>query len=188
MLFAFTGLRLGEALGLARRHVDPMHRVISVERQRHIDNTLAAPKSKAGVRVVPVPKPLAELLAAHIEKWAQPGPDGLIFVGERFGTPLDRGSYGRAFAKAKAKVGAVPPHFRSHDLRHTGSTLLAQNGATTKELMRSLGHATPAAALRYQHVTEKRLDHLADLLGAEMEAAEAAQLPPIVELRRRKSS
>jgi hypothetical protein len=40
----------------------------------------------------------------------------------------------------------------------------------------------------YQHVADQRLDHLADRMGAEMEAAAAAPAPPIVELRKRKSS
>ncbi len=35
---------------------------------------------------------------------------------------------------------------RPHELRHTGATLAAGTGATTKELMRRMGHASPAAA------------------------------------------
>lgn len=41
---------------------------------------------------------------------------------------------------------------RFHDLRHTGATLAAATGAPLRVLMARLGHATPAAALRYQHV------------------------------------
>jgi integrase len=45
---------------------------------------------------------------------------------------------------------------RLHDLRHTGATLAAMTGATTKELMARLGHASPRAALIYQHATADR--------------------------------
>ena len=45
---------------------------------------------------------------------------------------------------------------RFHDLRHFSMTLAAATGASTKELMRRAGHASPAAALRYQHATEDR--------------------------------
>jgi integrase len=43
-----------------------------------------------------------------------------------------------------------------HDLRHTGATLAAATGASTKELMSRLGHASSDAALRYQHATKDR--------------------------------
>ena len=36
--------------------------------------------------------------------------------------------------------------FRFHDLRHTGQTLAAATGATVKDLMRRLGHASPVAS------------------------------------------
>jgi hypothetical protein len=45
---------------------------------------------------------------------------------------------------------------RWHDLRRTGAVLAAQTGATLAELMGRLGHATPAAALGYQHVARGR--------------------------------
>jgi len=40
--------------------------------------------------------------------------------------------------------------------------LAAATGASTKELMRRAGHASPAAALRYQHATEDRDKAIAD--------------------------
>jgi len=43
-----------------------------------------------------------------------------------------------------------------HDLRHTGNTWAAASGASTRELMARMGHATPDAALRYQHATADR--------------------------------
>ena len=44
----------------------------------------------------------------------------------------------------------------NHDLRHAAGTLAAQTGATQRELMARLGHATPSAAQRYQHGAERR--------------------------------
>jgi integrase len=52
-----------------------------------------------------------------------------------------------------------------HELRHSGLTWSAATGARTAELMRRAGHASPAAALRYQHVTEDRDRVLADALA-----------------------
>jgi hypothetical protein len=47
-------------------------------------------------------------------------------------------------------------HLHFHDLRHTGNTLAATAGASTKELMVRMGLANPRAALIYQHVTAER--------------------------------
>ncbi len=54
-------------------------------------------------------------------------------------------------------------HF--HDLRHTANTLAAATGASTRELMHRMGHASSAAALRYQHATRDRDRAIAQALG-----------------------
>lgn len=46
--------------------------------------------------------------------------------------------------------------FRFHDLRPTGNQLAAEAGATTKGLMRRMGHSSVRAAMRYQHSTDRR--------------------------------
>jgi integrase len=56
----------------------------------------------------------------------------------------------RVWVHATAEVGM--PGFRFHDLRHTGATLAASTGAPLRALMSRMGHSTPAAALRYQHL------------------------------------
>ena len=48
---------------------------------------------------------------------------------------------------------------------HTGLTYPASTGATTAELMRRGGHASPAAALRYQHASAARDRAIANALG-----------------------
>jgi len=53
----------------------------------------------------------------------------------------------------------------NHNLRHSGLTWAAATGASVAELMRRGGHASPAAALRYQHATEDRDRALADALA-----------------------
>ena len=60
-------------------------------------------------------------------------------------------------------------HF--HDLRHTGNTLAASTGASTKELMARMGHASARAALIYQHASEARDVVIAEGLSAMVEDA-----------------
>ena len=55
-------------------------------------------------------------------------------------------------------------HLHLHDLRHLAGTLAATTGAGTKELMYRLGHASPQAALRYQHATKARDVAIADAM------------------------
>lgn len=66
----------------------------------------------------------------------------------------------------------------NHDLSHTGNTLAAATGASTKELMRRMGHASPRAALIYQHATHDRdaamARALSDIVSAVGRKAEVA--------------
>lgn len=59
-----------------------------------------------------------------------------------------------------------------------GLTWSAATGATTKELMRRAGHASPGAALRYQHATEDRDQVLAAALADLVPSAGVLPLGP----------
>ena len=58
----------------------------------------------------------------------------------------------RVWVPATAEVGVTGLRF--HDLRHTAATLAAASGTSLKALMARIGHASTAAALRYQHVID----------------------------------
>lgn len=166
LLAAFSGLRWGELAGLARCHVNPLHGRIEVERQlveAKGDPTFGPPKSAAGYRTVAIPAEVCEAIDEHIELFAQPGPDGLVFVTER-GRPLRRSNFNPRFRDACRQAG-IADEFTFHDLRHSSMTLAAASGASLKELMRRMGHASPRAALRYQHATEDRDRVIADAIG-----------------------
>ncbi|WP_369252391.1 tyrosine-type recombinase/integrase [Geodermatophilus amargosae] len=82
---------------------------------------------------------------------------------------LARSNWNTTFRRAADAIGL--PAVRSHELRHTGATLAAATGATTKELMRRLGHSSPAAALLYQHAADDRDGEIARALDAMLGAA-----------------
>jgi integrase len=70
---------------------------------------------------------------------------------------------------ARMAAGA-PEGLRIHDLRHHAATLTARMpGITTKELMARIGHASPRAALIYQHATEQRDREIAAYLDQAIE-------------------
>lgn len=61
-------------------------------------------------------------------------------------------------------------HRASARSNHTGNTLAASTGASTKELMARMGHASPRAALIYQHATAERDRAIADALSSMIQA------------------
>lgn len=164
---ALASLRWGELVALRRRDVDLEAGVIVVRRsllERGGSLEIAQPKNNRS-RVVAIPAVLVEELERHLGDVPN-DPDAAVFVGERGGVPR-RGNW-RAIVKWKVAVKAVglPEGFRFHDLRHTGNHLVAQTGASTRELMQRMGHSTVRAALIYQHATDARSRQLADRLDA----------------------
>lgn len=184
LVAAFMGLRFSEAAGLQRRHVNLLHRTITVEQQlervsretaEHLGSEVerfGPPKSDAGYRTLKVPPPLVPVLEEHLERHSQPGPEGLVFIGP-LGGSLARSNFSGKFGAARRKAG-LPDGFRFHDLRHTHMTTAAQSGASTAELMRRLGQSSPAAALRYQHATESRDEEIADAVGEKLARPQSA--------------
>ena len=70
--------------------------------------------------------------------------------------------------RATDAAGLTGVHF--HDLRHTGNTLAGEAGATLRELMDRMGHASTRAALIYQHRTTQRDKLIADEISKRAEA------------------
>jgi len=103
-------------------------------------------------------------LRIHLDRYAEAGPRGLVFVGPKDGQ-LRRQNFRPIWVKACADAGIPGVHF--YDLRHTGGTA-AITGATIKELMARLGHSSPRAAMIYQHATRVRDKAIADALGQQL--------------------
>ncbi len=166
LVAAFTGLRRGELFGLTRRRVDLLHKTVTVaeQRQQLRDGTVIVgpPKTDAGRRTISLPDPLVDEIEAHLACFAQPGPDDVVFTGDK-GGPLRDHVWQTKWARARRALELPDIHF--HDLRHLANTLTA-SGASTRELMHRMGHASPAAALRYQHATSDRGAAIAAALGA----------------------
>jgi integrase len=162
---ALTGLRWGELVALQRGDVDMERGSVRVTRTLvKVGNRLEVgpPKSAAGVRVVALPAAAVEAFRDHLAAFVASDPASLIFTGAK-GAPLRSGNFARAvrWTRTVCEVG-LPAGFHFHDLRHTGNTLAAQTGASTRELMHRMGHASMRAALIYQHATSERDREIAD--------------------------
>lgn len=182
LLAAWCGLRRGEVIGLRRDDVDlnagtvtvRRNRVELLETRRSFDGD---PKTDAGRRTVSIPPHILHILREHMREYA--GPER-VFIG-RDGAPMRGDAVRQAFARARAEVGI--DGFRFHDLRHTGQTLAAATGATLPDLMKRLGHASPAAANRYLHAVEGRDREIAAALSQLAAHGDAARLPRTITVK-----
>ncbi|MEU0394842.1 tyrosine-type recombinase/integrase [Streptomyces sp. NPDC006208] len=173
LLAAFTGLRFGELAGLQRHDIDLERRTVAVRRAlaetRSDGIVVKGPKSAAGVRTVAFPASLTSDLSAHLAAYAESGRTGLVFTGAR-GGQLRRNNFRRLWLRALKATGLGDVHF--HDLRHTGNTLAATGGATTRELMQRMGHSSVRAALIYQHLVNGRDHAIADHVDRQIRKAQ----------------
>jgi integrase len=115
----------------------------------------------------------------HLDDHVAGDPDALIFTSPE-GHPLRRTKFRPKWLEACTTAGVVGLHF--HDLRGSGATWAAADGATVRELMGRLGHKTPMMALRYQHATQERDRVIADKLGARMRPAAEDEAKPSADL------
>jgi integrase len=167
LLATWAGLRYGEAAGLRRADIDLVAGTVRVDRQLQelAQGVLVEgpPKTDAGRRLVALPPHIEAQLAWHLDTFVESDPTSIVFTSPE-GTPLRRSNFNRrVWQPACAEVGLSG--FRFHDLRHTGNTFAAATGASTKELMSRMGHASSRAALIYQHATNERDRALADALS-----------------------
>ena len=179
LLAAYGQLRFGELMGLRRRDLDLRSGVVSITAQlAEVGNNRqerTPPKSEAGNRRVNLPPFVVDELRRHLATYVSADDlDAPIFAGTRGGAPMRR-NWARIWGRAR-RAADLPRNVTLHDLRHAGATMAAQLGGTTKELMARLGHASPRAALIYQHAVDERDHALAAALDrVGREAAESAR-------------
>jgi integrase len=165
LLASWCALRYGELAELRRMDLDLSGEVIRVRRAVVRVNggfLVTTPKSDAGVRDVAIPPHLLPVLEEHLAKHVGKERDSLLFPAQH-ARHLAPASLNLHFYKARHA--AKRPDLRFHDLRHSGAVLAAATGATLAELMGRLGHSTPGAAMRYQHISQGRDREIAALLS-----------------------
>ncbi|GAB3228198.1 tyrosine-type recombinase/integrase [Mycolicibacterium hippocampi] len=167
LMAAWLAMRFGEITELRRKDVDLRDEVVRVRRavvRAGDDFKVTTPKSDAGVRDISIPPHLVPVIEDHLDTYVGKGQAALLFPS--VGDPerhLAPSALYRMFYKARKAAGR--DDLRVHDLRHSGAVLAASTGATLAELMGRLGHSSPQAALRYQHVAGGRDKQIAALLS-----------------------
>lgn len=173
LLGAYGGLRIGELGGLRRARVDVLRgRIDIAEKVVEVGGQLlfGAPKTRAGRRQVPLPRPVTAELEAHLAQFVSPSGDALVFTGPDGGALRARQFRARRWLPAVDSAGLAP--LRPHDLRHTAVARWIADGASPKQIATWAGHTSVSVVLdRYGHLFP---GHEADVLAR----SEAAYVAP----------
>jgi integrase len=195
----YAGLRRGELMALRWEDVDLAEGVIRVERSWDVKAGVIEPKSRAGVRQVPIPAVLRDYLIAH--KLRSGRSAGLVF-GRTAEKPFDSTNARRRAESAWRRIrreralelahregrevdtldeltdddqrrlleeAGVVP-IGLHECRHTFASLMIAAGVNAKALSTYMGHSSITITLdRYGHLFPGNEDEAAELLDAYLE-------------------
>ena len=198
MIMLYAGLRKGEAIALQWENIDFEHRVIKVRKSAcSLKNvtTIKEPKTKAGIRDVPIPNVLLAVLM-EIRK-----PSGFIFTNNDGGIMSDS-SFKRQWHSfqrylnicAGGQNGAgrfihrivVIDNITAHMLRHTYATILFDANVDIKSAQKFLGHADIEVTLAvYTHLTKYKEDKAIEALNGRLdEIIESGQYSKIIPIKK----
>lgn len=151
---ALTGMRSGEAFALTPENIDINSRQIHVLRTfDHVNKVYTTPKTKTSLRDVYITDellPLCKSLRSEALQNKLSGGNGMIFNNEN----NNYYAYNKYFKKATKN--AIGRELTPHALRHTHTSLLAEQGISLDVISRRLGHESSDITKKvYFHVTEK---------------------------------
>ena len=141
-----AGLRVGEAVGLAKGAVD-------------LDRRLVRCIGKGGKeRVVPLGRAAAEAVRRYLSR-GRPHLDRRhrpeLFLNARGGGLTRAGAF-LILRRLATKAGLEPERIHPHLLRHSFATHLLEGGADLRSVQEMLGHADLATTELYTHVSDRR--------------------------------
>ncbi|MGZ4391176.1 MAG: tyrosine-type recombinase/integrase [Gaiellaceae bacterium] len=131
---AQTGLRISEALPLTKADIDFGRKRLSVSRRLY-EGAVDAPKSRHGVRQVPLSPGLSQRLWLLLAKAED---DALVFP-DADGQPLSRTHLYRVVRAAGERAGIEWP-VGLHTFRHSCASIMFRRGVPKEAIRRLLGH------------------------------------------------
>lgn len=184
LLAGTLGLRQGEVLGLQRRDIelDANPVLLHVRRSAkeisengHKVAILGDTKTPSSRRDIEVPAPLVGEIRRHMDAYVDRKPTALLFTGVRSRSIVRGQSMRNAFGKALETVN-IPAlkDMDFHDLRHTGLTHYAEEGATVGQLMRLGGHTSIKTVATYQQSSKDADRRLLEKVEASMGGTSAS--------------
>ncbi len=151
---AFTGLRLGELVGLRWEDLDEGRGFLTVRRTFSPDGhgrLVERPTKSGKTRQVPILDELSPWLDAARDRGHEH-----IFTG-KLGGPFDSGNLARAVRwhalRDQIATFADGKPLRFHDLRHTFLSRLARHGIAPAHIQKVAGHSSITTTERYTHIS-----------------------------------
>ena len=193
-----TGARIGEISGLRWKDCDFENNIIEINHNLVYnsrgsnggsESQITTPKTKAGIRIIPMFADVKRALLDEYQRQAEEGFNTLVISGythfifyNRFGKALhghavnkvidriirEANSQETVQAKAEGREPILLPHFSCHNLRHTFCTRLCENESNIKVIQEVMGHKNIETTMDvYSEATrEKKIATFANLEGA----------------------
>lgn len=158
LFLTWTGLRIGEAMGLrwARLNLTAEPRIEDGQvippltvlvRENFVMGRYQDLKTRKSRRDVPIPKELAQRMAALIGEHGLRTP---VFVNASGSAPIDHHNVASRILKPTVKTLGLP-WVSWHTFRHTNASLSEQAGLTVSQRMMILGHSDRRTTRLYTH-------------------------------------
>ena len=168
LLLLHTGLRRGEATALTLADVDMKSGMININKSLYHENNRALvkdPKTKAGMRIVPILDELKPALAQYLLSMNSQ----ILFPAVSNGAYMSQTSFRRFWNKIIRKItdaGITANDITPHIFRHTYTSRLVKNGVSIKDAQYVLGHSSAKVTLDiYAHFDPKAPQNVKDLLN-----------------------
>ena len=158
ILTVFTGVRLGELMGLEWQDVDFKNGIISINRSSQYLSDMGVftkvPKTESSIREIAIPEFIISLLeeyklwyeeqkSIYGELWTN---SDRLFV-QSDGKPMHPSTISKWFVKYVGQIGLPVIHF--HGLRHTNASLLVAQNIDIAVISARLGHAQISTTLDF---------------------------------------
>ena len=158
ILTVFTGVRLGELMGLEWQDIDFKNGIISINRSSQYLSDMGVftktPKTESSIREIAIPEFIISLLeeyklwyeeqkSIYDELWAN---SDRLFV-QSDGKPMHPSTISKWFVKYVAQIGL--PVINFHGLRHTNASLLVAQNIDIAIISARLGHAQISTTLNF---------------------------------------
>lgn len=182
----YTGIRLGEALGLLWEDVDFDKKLIHIRQQKKVNRVekfeyLGALKTKQSVRDIYMNDRLIDILKEEKDRQKNLPLVNVIDTDMHcysfsYGLPKHK-EYKTVHPVCVNKKGAFLGRnhaihrlhsvgLNAHSFRHTQATMLIESGASPKAVANRLGHATTKLTMDlYTHNTERQQKEIADIIN-----------------------
>jgi integrase len=149
-LLALTGMRVSEALGLRWGDVDlVVNEEIRVAHSlSRVSGELTAPKTKAGIRTIPLGRSLVDRLLTL--KPVDAGDDEFVFASKRGARPVQYWNFrDRGFVPALEDADLAGKGITIHDLRSAAISLYAASGLSLVEVASIVGHSDATVTAKH---------------------------------------